>query len=112
MRLTGSEQAQAIRLIAVLYLEIETGRRPARTLTPHTTSALALRLHTTTRRPVAGALRAGQLACSTTGDTLRAAVTVYRDGQPGALALTFRHTGTGWQLAEVEAPDRVLLAGL
>jgi hypothetical protein len=111
MRLTGSEQAQAIRLIAMLYLEVEAGRRPARTLTPHATSALALRLHNIMPRPIAGPLRTGQMACSATGDTLRAAVTVYRDDQAGALALTFRHTGTGWRLAEVEAPDRALLAG-
>jgi hypothetical protein len=111
MRLSRHELAQAIRLIAMLYLEIEAGRRRPRTLTPHATSALALRLHTITPRPVAGPLRTGQMACSTTGDTLRAAVTVYRDGHAAALALTFRHTGTGWRLAEVEAPDRALLAG-
>jgi hypothetical protein len=112
MPFTRSELVTLIRGFALLYLEVEAARRPARALIGYGAPALVARLPHAHRRPVAGRLAVGGVDYAAVGDTIRAAATVYRGGQVGALLLTFRRAEGGWRLAAVEAPDYQPLPGL
>jgi hypothetical protein len=110
--LSHSELVEAIRGFALLYLEIEAARRPARTLTPYAAAGLVPQLHSAAREPVAGSLAVRGVDYTLIGDhAIRAVVVVYRGEKAGALGLTFRREDGRLRLVAVEAPDRALLAG-
>lgn len=111
--LSHSELVEAIRGFALVCLEIEAGRRPARTLSPYTPAGLVPRRHPDASEPAPGTLAVGGVDYTLVGGhAVHAAVIVHRGDDAGVLTLTFRQVDGRLRLVAVEAPDRALLAGL
>lgn len=102
-----SDPARLARLVALVFLEVEAGRRPFSQLEPLLAPALALRLQTRCRlrcAPCAGSVLAVAIT-ELDEDRLEASAVVDRGGRVGALALRLeRHLGS-WRIAELARPE-------